>query len=172
MRQSDGHITTIHGEVPNPIQILDSSSSECLLAACLARDSRSDAFSQFPTQFRACVEDGAASNKKYEREGAKLHWPGSVYVYYGLYSRFGNEYLGKLGILIVHVLRSTPSKCNHLFWSNSVQMPIFVVLFWMLFASIVLFESRSSYQQLMCGPNSISTLPTSVTVCDADILAL
>ena len=78
VQNEDDSFTSFHGEVPSPIQVLDASSSECLLRAYLDRATVSQAAETYNAVFRASAQDGASSNKKYEREGGATHWHGIV----------------------------------------------------------------------------------------------
>lgn len=68
---------SLHGEIAQPIQVLDRTTSECLLSASRARATLSKAASTYKAAIRASAEDGASSNKKYEREGGILDRPSS-----------------------------------------------------------------------------------------------
>ena len=79
MQNEDGSHVSIHGDIPSPIQVLDSSSSECLLQAWRERSTKSSSV-EFQHEIRACSQDGASSNKKYEREGGKADFAGRSFV--------------------------------------------------------------------------------------------
>lgn len=71
-----GQLVTILGECTTPVQVMDRTTAECVLAAQMLRDSQSAHTANFKLRIRTTCEDGAASNEKAEHYGQMLKRPG------------------------------------------------------------------------------------------------